>query len=473
MNYSRRKFIYTSSLAYISLFIASPFVRANKILDFSLQNEDLEKLLIRAAQARKSENLELSESIYKQIITLYPKDERAYFGLRKLFLFQNRKVEVLQLLEKSIKVNPTNPSLIAQLAKEYSSIALGNKKLEKELNYNFSLLKKSKELYEQSTSLINQSKPETRTLTRSKTTTNSNAEIGLMRIDKKINSKAGRIDARDNPSLKQTRKENRVTTKAQILGLSESELIAKLNTLLAKPSHNDRNKKIKRLYIALIRKYKKEKRTSDQFNYALLLYNFDKKDPYSLYLIKKSALKDSQYSTLDTILKENTITQNTAWSRLAYIDFLLLKSRKTSQVDLHYLKNLIDHLDVTYSLIPNLKIEKSFREIEYSLMTKDFSTTKKLLLIMASDFIGTNSQHNMVTFSKYFSSYFILTGNNETATLLVNQLLNPANHFEYTDELAIEIGKLISLKSIKIEKEHHIKDLITIKKHIQTSQSYY
>lgn len=469
MNYSRRKFIFTSSLSFISFSIFSPFIKANHLLKIIYQ--DVEELLRNASEARKLENYILSESIYNQILSLYPTEERAYFGLRKTFILQKKYINVLHLFEEAIIQNPNNPALISQLAKEYSSIALGNKKLVKGLNYNFSLLDKSKELYEKATLLYD--KPQI--LSRGQSASSggeNNAEIGLIKTEQKIDARATIIDARDNISLKQTRKSNQISARTKFIVLTEAELISKLNILLAKPFNVERNKEIKAIYFTLIRKYKKENRSHDQYNYALRLYNFDKTDPYSLFLIKKAGIKASQYTVLDNILKQNTISKNTAWSRLSYIDFLLLKYRKTNQVDLSYLKNLIDSLDTTYSLTPNLVIERKFREIEYHLVTKNFSTAKALLSSISTDFRGTKNVHNIISFSKYFSSYFILTGNKEIAITLVNQILSP-NNMAYTDELASKINQLINLKSLHVEKDHHIKDLVAIKNSIQNNQSFY
>ncbi|MGV0925012.1 tetratricopeptide repeat protein [Empedobacter tilapiae] len=470
MDYSRRRFIYTSSLSFISFSIFSPFIKANNLLNISFQ--DLDELLKNASNARKLKNYPLSESIYNQILGLYPTEERAYFGLRKTFILQKKYINILHLFEDGITKNPNNPSLIAQLAKEYSSIALGNKKLVKELNYNFSLLDRSRELYEKATSLY--VKPQT--LSRGQDSTDSggenNAEIGLAKTEQKIDAQAIKIDARDNVSLKQTRKSNQISARTKFIILSEAELISKLNILLTRPFNIQRNKEIKAIYFTLIRKYKKDNRITDQYNYALKLYNFDTTDPYSLFLIKKAGIRASQYNSLDIILKQNAISKNTAWSRLSYIDFLLLKYRQTNQVDLPYLNNLIESLNITYSLTPNLIIEKNFREIEYNLVTRNFSKTKDLLLAMASDFRGTKNVHNIICFSKYFSSYYILIGDKDIATSLVNQILS-SNNITYTDELASKINQLINLKSIYIQKDHHIKDLVSIKNSIQNNQSFY
>lgn len=466
MTFSRRKFIVSSILSTVGITVfSSPLSYPVTFLN-SLSNPDIDTLLSQAASARSSGNFTLSESLYNQVIQLAPYEVRAYFGLRKTFLSQKHKeYNVVRLFEQAVQSNSENVQLICQLAKEYTSIALGNKQVEQMLDYETPLLEKAKDLY-----LVAQSFSPTLFARGGDTESdgeNSQAEVGLNKVESKIEQQADKIDARDSASLKNQRKTYRVNYKKRFDLKSDDELLSKLNILKAKPQPQIRAKHIKELYVLNIKRKKKSNDFIGACALAYQLHQFDLNDTFFLGLYKRSALQAKQYNQLITVLKSNDTRQSTYWSKIAYFDALKLRFDlgQPGISDINTMQSILNSLENPnlFKLSPYMIQEIGFRRISLNLSINNYSNTETALLNQVKKLVGSTNAHASVRFCRYLASYFKLIGQNSVGIKLINNFISPDTITE--NDVNGELQRLVYeySRNIVVEKQVHFEQLYQIR----------
>lgn len=466
MKFSRRKFIVSSilSTAGVTVF-SSPLSYPAKFLS-SLTNPDIEALLSQASAARSSGDFILSESLYNQVVQLAPSEVRAYFGLRKTFLAQKHKeYNVVRLFEQAVESNSTNTQLICQLAKEYTSIALGNKKVEEVLNYQRPLLEMAKELYTLALSLG--SSPMSRGAVDEDSDGNSQAEVGLDKVETRIDQQADKIDARDSAPRKAQRKTYRVNYKKRFDSKTDSQLMTRLNTLKAKPLPQKRAKHIKELYRLNI---KRKKKANDFVGACALAYEqhqFYLNDTFCLGLYKRAALKAGQYTQLVTVLKNNDILKETYWSKIAYYDALKRRfdAGSSSLADISLMQSILDSLENPnrFKQTPYKTQEIGFRRISLNIAIQNNTTAYTAIMNQTKLLVGSTNAHAAVRFCATIANYYRLMGQKNTAVKLINNFISPDTLTE--NDVNGDLQRLIFeySRNVKLEKQIHFEQLYQIR----------
>ncbi|GEM_PF-1602871 len=471
MKHSRRGFIQKSSLglAGFIFFSTTPSVFGN-----IFASQSIEEMLAEASNLKKSKDYLQAENLYRSIIEHYPTDKRAYFGLRKTFLVQDKFLEAVRLFENVLQNYPRDPIFLNQLAKEYTSISLGNSKVVEQLNYNFSLVDKARELYQLAKENSSNSDIGVAFMRSASTeenpSTSNNSDVGLKKIEIIIDNQLNQIDARDNLKAKELLLSNRSVSRSYEINLSTELLIARLNELKVKPKNIQRDKFIKRTYRELIYKLFKDKDYTRSYQYANELYTFDKKDVYSLNLYKKACLRSKRYDTMESLTKENDDVQKTNWSRIGYIKALILRYEKSNVGNLTTINNLLNSFETTYKITPSILIEINYLKAKFYTLKKDYNALKSLLNTLSDNFIGTRNSHNLVRYMAAFSDYYIGIGKkNEAITLINSFLLNSTRDYIVTEELSNKILAVSALKSYSISDYAHQKEIINLKRRIQAT----
>ena len=461
MRYSRRKFIVSSILASTGVFMsASPFNYSFKFLTI-ISDPVIENLLTQASSARENGNFSLAESLYNQIISLVPEETRAYYGLRKTFLMQkNKEYNVVILFEQAVDSNPENIRLICQLAKEYTSVALGNKQVVQMLNYETPLLEKAYDLYEYALSL-DSNLPSL--FGRGENTEEGGdkvlAEVGLEKNKTKIDQQADTEDARGNSKVKEQRKVNQLAFKGRFKDLTYTELNLKLNKLLEKPDLQKRGRHIKELYRIMVKRKIQNKDYENAYLIAYQLYLFDKKDTISLGLFKKYAIRTQNYNQLVEVLRDNDLQQNTFWSKLSYFDSLCnLYKATTNNTTKGLMLSVLWQLADGFELSPLMKKELEFRKLEFSLVNQNIFEIENHLIETGKLLFGFRSPHDAVRFSKFYSRFFILDNKRVLAINFIDLLINPEKP---VNPNLVEQHYLYNIiaeynRNVKIEKNQHL-----------------
>lgn len=468
MKYTRRKFVVSCFLLSAgSIVFSSPLALPLKFHDRNSDNDDIEELLLQAVTARNNGNYVLSEQLYNQIILLESQDLRAYFGLRKTYLMQKHKeYNVVRLFEQAYNNNPEDIRIICQLAKEYTSIALGNRQVYQLLNYEIPLLEKAYNLYELALSIDSSFPIEYGRGGEDDNNDEVFAEVGIKKVENKLEQQAGIIDARDNLLIKEERKQHRKQFKSRFDELSESEIEEKLNLIVNKPNQQKRSKHIKELYRLNIYRKKKLKKIEEACSLAFQLYLFDKKDPVSLGIYKKLAYETGIYSQLVTVLRDNDFLQNTFWSKLGYVDGLIALYKSTSDSEtLNLLSSASNQLTSSFNLTPQMKKELIFRKFELSMINQNLPESKENLIDAVDFLFGTNSPHDAIRLCKLLAKYFETVGQKTLAIRFIDLLLSSENptieQSTLQDELNFGIVQFFS--QIRIEKTIHFDQLYKLR----------
>lgn len=467
MKNSRRNFIKKSSLGLIgfTLITSNSFVFSNT----NIGGQSIEEILKEASNLKNAKEFLKSESLYLSAIDQYPKDIRAYFGLRKVYLAQNKFLENVRLFESAIKNHPNESIFFNQLAKEYTTISLGNLKLVKQLNYEFSLIDRAKELYLQAKKINNSTPKQINSFSKNNSNILNNPNLGLMKIDIIKSNSLDSIDARDNPNAKKILFKNRLISSKLEKNLSINLLENRILELKNKSKNYQRNKHIKKSYRELIYKLFKEKEYDLSYKYAKELYFDDEKDLFSFNLLKKACYKAKKFDNLEVILKNNDDIQKTNWSRISYIKGLVTKYEYNDRIDSTQIKELLNSFENKYKLTPSTSLEINFLKAKYYILKKEYNSLELVLNILNENLIGTENVHNIVRYMNTFSNYYINKNKKAEAITLINSFLFESNDYKTTENLSEKILELSKIKSFTISKTSHLRYINNLKRRIQAT----
>ncbi|MXV37281.1 hypothetical protein GO491_01125 [Flavobacteriaceae bacterium Ap0902] len=451
---NRRKFIYSTSLGLLSLSLfPSPTILAE--LDERANvtsNKDLNSRLLRASQIRKKGKLRRAKHLYYKIIEDYPKDIRAYDGLRKTFLTGGKnELEILKIYELAYANHPEIPEIKARLASEYIRIALGNKKILNQINNHDKLLKNAKKIFK----FLAENYPN-----------REEYKAQLQKVRKKIRAQADEIDARSNVLLKEERSKRRKKYRQRFKSASIEEIVEKLGELLKKPKNDFRDKHIKELYQILIRRLNKIEEFDRAYEYAKEFYEFNNYDTTALFLVYKFAKKTEKYNELVLIAENNHTLKNNFWSNLSRFDAYFLMYRKGHSYDLIKLDEVLNEIERMIQL-PQHNQEFYLRKIKITIRKKEYREAKELLLSFGERIIATNNLHNVLLFLTLVTQYYKKIGKRNLALQIINLALNNKTTITEDDSLYKICSNILA--DAKFENEHHIKRLNRIKTKLLTN----
>lgn len=458
MKINRRKFVQRTSLVLLGSLIPmntySNILSTNTV-DKKLSTKDLSKRLKAAADLRKNGSLGRAKRKFFKIIEDYPNSIIAYDGLRKTLLQDKfRELEVLQLYENGLALNPDNKNFKERLAKEYMRLALGNKKFSKQ-NYNSeNLLVKSRKLFKQ----LKEDYPERKEY----------ADL-LQKVKRKNKQNADSIDARENIELKSFKKSQRKKFRKRFDNANLEVLENKLNQLLGKPKNISRNKNIKELYNLIISKLRKENNWEEVFSYSIALYQFDKTDSKSIQKVKKYAIKTKNFNQLVKVCEENDNAKKTFWSKLSFFDSYLKRYRKEKKGNISKLQGVLSELDKKITNTNQL-IEVKVRLIRLSFLEKDFTKTESNLIDLGELLFRTENCHLAIRYSILLARFYSRQKDFQKSIEIVQYALGQSNRLSDSDsKLSVCIADVN--QAVTIEKAVHKERLNRILSKLQSRQN--
>ncbi len=441
-NFTRRKFITYSGLTTLSLFVPSFLISGAKKNHFD--QKALNELIYKAAKARKNQNFNRAEKLFKKALRRNPKEARIYLGLRRTYLMQKgKKRAALNVLEEAVQLNPNDFKLLFKLAKTYQNIATGDQKFCKRLGTTGEgLLTKSNELFTRALSL----KPK-----------NKAVKQAIEKNHFLLENSVVFTDARDNKALKARKKQNRKSHKKQFDQLSVGELKNKLERLKERPNPSSRKKQIKALYRTLIGKYKKKEQYDKALMFAVSLYAFDHNDSCSLSEIRKFSRKTRLYGQRVEIERINHKNKQTFWSNIGLYDAQFLQYRFTGKGSFVALEQRLNAC-TSYPFYQPDRKEVEFRRIQLHLFQKQYDSAYDLLLAFGKNITGISSVHQILRYNRLLTMYYRKTGQKVKAVKALNQLQAKDKEKAFSVLVKDELLKtaLVINTQAEVVKEHHI-----------------
>lgn len=431
MNTNRRKFLHTSALGIVSINLYGSLNSNNSFLNVesSVEEQTIPQLLREAAIKRKNGDIVLSKQLYQQIITLDNSEIRAYDGMRKTLLLEKYKeLEVLQLYSNGYNLNPNNPVFQERLSKEYMRLSLGNKKFVLQLNNESDLLELAKSSFNQ----LRNNYPD-----------NIQYDELFKKAKRKLNQNANIVDARENNSLKDYKKDKRDKFKKRFNNSDVSLLDSKLSLMLSQSANSSRTKHIKELYRIVIKKYSKLDNAVLACQKARDLYFYDDLDVNSLRVARRFCKKHKQFGVLEVIERQNLSNKNTFWSNIGLFDCLLKRFNKEGVGSYNEMNTiLIAANGLKFNSIHVFEIES--RKLKLYLINNE-SQALIALKEFGNNINGISSAHYIDRYNVLCVKYFKKTGDVEKAGKVLNIALNEMNKEPEDDFLKliyfINLGK--------------------------------
>ncbi len=419
MGTNRRQFIATTTLATLSLGLP------NLLFPQQVANNNtlLAQKLQQAALKRRQGKFTQAKNLYNEVIAIKSDEIRAYDGLRKILLQSKYKeLEVLNLYKTGMNQNPNSPIFKERVAKEYLRLGLGNKKFTQQLGLTENILQKSKNHFNQA-----------------KTSLPNNLQITeqIQKVNRKQNQNADTLDARKNVVVKNYKKNQRKEFKKRYKNVDVGILLTKLTQHLSKPQTTHRNKHIKELYYHIIKKYKKANDGFNAVQKAQSLYNRKTSDPYTLKIVRKTCRKFKDFTTLESIERQNNILKNNFWSKLALFDVLFQKYKKNQGGNIFELQSILLSLNPTPNKLPQYLEQKS-REIKLAIYTTDNTKAFTELNNLGDRLRFVSSAHFIDRFNLLTARYF--------------KRINDMNSLKLTFDVALRENNIVNSENAFIQK---------------------
>lgn len=404
MEINRRKFITTTSLSIIGLGITNS-VLGNALNSNFFTTTTIAQKLREAAVKRRAGSFIDARAIYDEVIIISPSEIRAYDGIRKILLkTKYKELEVLQLYLNGMSQNIGNANFKERVAREYMRLSLGNKKFTEQLNENQDLLEKAKQYFEEAKLVL---------------PTSEQIQKQLEKSERKIDSNANTLDARENVQVIEHKKENQHNFKTRFVGLTAVEVKDKLDELLTKATNGYRKRHICEIYKVYIKKLKKDGNIDLAAQMSKTLCEFDKKDSNALKLARNTCRKDKKYDVLESIERKNEIYKKTFWSKIALFDVLHKRYKYSSVGNTTEMKNIL--LGAT-----NLKrsfyhtFECKIREIKLELVKNNMPQAFLLINTFGDLIIGIEAAHFIDRYIILCVQYFQKMNDYEKALLVIS-----------------------------------------------------
>lgn len=439
MKTNRRKFIYTTTLSFLSIKYAGGLFGMFNQVEIRQNNQvtnsqTILQMLTEASAKRKSGLLNEAMSIYNNIISINSNEIRAYDGIRKILLQSKyNELEVLNLYLNGFTLNPSNIFFKQRIANEYMRLALGNKKFNDQLNLQEDLLEKAKIYLEQ----VNLEIP-----------TNEQIQKILEKVDFKLNANANTIDARLNEELKAYRKEKHLNYKNRFNGITITEIKLKLDELIEKPSDSFRDVHVRELYRIYIKKLKDYGQIELASQYTKELYLFDNKDSRSLKIARNICKKDEKYEVLEVIERNNDARKKSFWSKIALFDVLYKRYKKEGVGSLNEMTNILAFANTKKFSFYHI-FEYKVRQVKLALIKNNTVEAKSLLNNFGDSLIGTSSAHFINKYNLLCIEYFLKIQDLEKAKT-VYEIALKQNEVDVSDTF---LKKIILVNSEKDNKK--------------------
>lgn len=404
MEINRRKFIATTSLTIFSLGITNSLL-GNVLTPNFFSNTTIAQKLRQAALRRRAGNFIDAKVIYDEVILTNPAEIRAYDGIRKILLkTKYKELEVLQLYLNGMAQNIGNANFKERVAREYMRLSLGNKKFTDQLNDNQDLLEKAKQYFEEAKLIL---------------PTNEQIQKQLEKSERKIDSDANTLDARENIQVIEYKKIKQNSFKTRFAGLTAIEIKDKLDELLIKASNGYRKRHISEIYKIYIKKLKKDGNITLAAQMSKTLLEFDKKDSNALKLARNTCRKDKKYDVLESIERKNETYKKTFWSKIALFDVIHKRYKHSNVGSTTELKNIL--LNAT-----NLKrsfyqtFECKIREVKLELLKNNTAQALVQLNTFGDLIIGIEAAHFIDRYNIICVQYFQKINDNEKALQVIS-----------------------------------------------------
>lgn len=424
----RKKFIHLSSLSLLGLFAPNYFYSAN--LGIPHSKEDIKKLLQEASQKRKLKKYQEALSIYEKILSISNNEVDACNGMRKVILSlsdsqkstnklkrskrsivskesQYPESKIINLYKDTLKLNPSNVLAEERLYKEYFRASLENNML---LGTDFSKTRPLEQIKKKYEAFL-------------KTHPNiENIKTQLLKINRKLECNADKIDHRKNKDLQKYRKEQQVKYKHRFDNYTEYELSEKLKELLSKEFCIDRQRHIRELYLKKISFLRKNQKFTTALDTAIEFYHQDKTS-IALKLVRDLSKLSKNHKTLLDIERENHKLKNTFWSAIALFDALIVNSKNE--------KRLSDESSLLLSSIANMNLEPTqrfeveTRKIKLSLLNHNINQAEKEILTLLSTKVGIFSEHIMDRVNILVAKFFNQKNENDKIESLLEFVQSP------------------------------------------------
>lgn len=448
MKFTRKEFLQTSIVAAV----ASSFSTVSFAANSENPHSPLVQKLIRAAEKRKQKKFSQARSIYEEVIAENPSEIRAYDGIRKILLQEkHQEKNVLNLYLQGLDKNPEHPLFQQRVANEYKRLALGNKKICKELQLDNPL--------EQSKSLLRKARAGL------SSTKDKQIQQQLSFFDDKYTAKS---EVKKNPSAnKLNLKNNKKRFKNRFKEDDITTVIGKLEKLKAKGEAQKRIKHLRELYLHTINRLRKEGKREQALVYAAEWFVLEPNNPKVLELSRKLARRTKNFDLLLKIEKANNETKNTFFSKLSYFDALVLKIRKDKTSNFSDIVKLQKDLRASVSN-GNQIFEAELREVKVFFLQKNWNEAKTKLESLATSFSGTTSDHIINLLNFLGARYLVRTKEIENAKELINIALNPRGVSFPVDEF---LQKFYTLnQGRQMQKEGHQKQLLKLQEKLTTEE---
>lgn len=468
MHFNRRKFISSSSLAFLGIALSNNFVIQS--LDLYL-NKNLEETipekLKRAAELRRgilnsNEEVPVANNmrsatgnflsvdsilqIYQEILAIKPDEMRAHDGIRRAMLLQKyQELQVFNYFHNLYNQQPSNMKLKERLANEYRRLAQGNKKFGQEIGASQSgLLSLSKTSF--SELLI--ADPQ-----------NKQYQAEYEKSERLTVQGAVSEDPRTNPKIKEQRRLNRIAYKSRFNNMTSAEVKVRLDKLLSKKISQDRSHHIREVYKIYIEKLVDEKNIDKAALELNKLISFDTSDYNSLFLMRSICNKYGKFSDLERVERENVNRKKTFWSKVALFDVLLRKYKYDKSSSLQEMKDLLSNTSQDGSgFTKNFEIQS--RNVKLNLAQGNYTIVYNLLELLADKISNITSAHWIDRFNRLCVDYYRQSNSVSSAIQVLNIALK-INDSALGDSLLIKINKVN--KSRETDKAIHNERIIYLR----------
>lgn len=375
MQKSRRKFLQLSSLALLSTSIPAPVYAINSFVSKKTSVDmfnDAKEIAKRAKLHFIKKEYAVAESLYKQCISLVPKDIRFYDNLKAVYGAQGKYIESLKLFKQALQINQKNVAFYDRTARCLLQLETGNKKLatQYKAGKSISLLHEAENFYTQAIQLDKDKKY---------------LKIGLKKVRQKINE--ANLDYRVDKGYKKAKKKRKRVHKKRFHKYSIEALetqLYKLQTQRRKTlytekeiQNRDKNTLAEQalLLSLLVKRYKKNKEYDNAISCAFNWYELSPNDSEVIKKIERLFLKMKDFVGLIEFRRHQITKTPNLWSY-----FGLIKA-----IERGYKKRVVNSLDEIITicdelLTPKWRVSKSLRAIILEKKAQVFTKQKKFEL---------------------------------------------------------------------------------------------
>lgn len=415
----------------------------------SNQTVNLNELLQSASLLRKQGNLTAAVSTYNHIILNFPQDIRGYDGKRLCLAKQKyQELNIFNMYSNAMQQYPNNPVFKARWATCCMDIALGNSKFANIISSKATLLQQARQTFNQ----LRQAYPN-----------NLQYDELFKKARRKQNQNAVTIDARSNQDIKDYKKTKRKQFKNRFNNLPIATLQNKLNLLLAKPIAKQDKKRIKELYLILIRRIRKQN-NNQIFGILQNFYLWDKSDTNTLHVIRKICNKRKNFIFLESIERQNHQLKNSLWSALALSEVIVKRFRRNQSGNLNEALSIISN--------PNLKVvdpiqivEVNFLKVKIYILQANLQNAKTFLIQLGSNLQSIDNAELFTKYTIFAARWYKKNSNIDLANTALSIALKTTENTKNEDLL----NRVLDISKNQNLTQHHVDSISKFRDKLQSN----